>query len=159
MTVTFPAEVTLPATISKAYVALNGIATWASGDADPTVSGQQVIITIPSSVPSWGTGAKTLTISQGAGIKNPPIAKTTASLAYRVSVVTSTDTAGSGYMGIIPSYTISPTSGSRSTSVTVTGKGWAPNQSVTISGGVAGAGVVLADGTFSLTATPVTSAM
>jgi hypothetical protein len=156
VSITFPTGVTLPATISKSLVALNAI-TWATGDADPTVSGQQLIITIPSSG-AWANGTKTITISQGAGIKNPPIAKTIASLAYQVSVVTSADTtAGIGYLGIIPSYAISPTSGTRSTPVTVTGKGWAPNQSVTISKGLSGSGVVLADGTFSLTAMPLTS--
>jgi hypothetical protein len=159
VTITFPAGVTLPATVSKAYVALGGVA-WATGDGDPTVSGQQLIITIGANGPFTAGAGKTITISQGAGIKNPPIAKTKASLAYPVEVVTSVETFGKGYLGIIPSYTINPTTGTRSTSVTVTGKGWAPNQSVTVTdpnSSLAGSGVVLADGTFSMTATPVSS--
>ena len=153
VTITFPPEVTLPTTISKTLISLTGI-TWLSTEADPTVSGQQVIVTIPASTGPMAAGAKTLTISQAAGILNPAVAKTRASLAYPVTVVTSAESFATGYLGTIPSYTVSPISGGRTTPVTVTGKGWSPNQGITISGGVAGAGIALADGTFSLTAYP-----
>ena len=158
VTVTFPAEVTLPTTISKSLIGLTGGPDFSvTGAPDPVVSGQQVIVTIPGGQ-TMAAGARILTISQAAGILNPAVAKTRASpTGYAVTVVTSAESAGTtnkGNIGIIPGYTISAITGGRTTPVTVTGKGWSPNLGITISGGLAGTGIALADGTFSLTAYP-----
>ena len=158
--VTFPSQVTLPATLSRSLIALTGVAFNLIGDPDPLVSGQQVIITMP---PAGGlaAGVSTLTISQAAGIKNPAIAKTKVSAAYPVTVATSADTTtGTGYIGVIPSYAISSATGARGVPVTVTGVGWTPNSSIVITGGLSNAvtgGISLADGTFTVSAYPGTS--
>ena len=162
VTVTFPPEVTLPTTISKSMIGLSGVSFAAVGDPDPTISGQSVIVTIPGGQ-TLLAGARTLTISQGAGIKNPAIAKSaTSATAYAVTVITSAESAGTtnkGNIGIIPSYTISAITGGRTTPVTVSGKGWIPNLGITIGGGLSGTGIALADGTFSLTAYPAVSGL
>jgi hypothetical protein len=163
VTVTFPPEVTLPATISKSMIGLSGVSFAAVGDPDPTISGQSVIVTIPGGQ-TLLAGARTLTISQGAGIKNPAIAKSaTSATAYKVTVVTSAESGNGinnvGAIGIIPSYTISAITGGRTTPVTVSGKGWIPNLGITIGGGLSGTGIALADGTFSLTAYPAVTGL
>jgi hypothetical protein len=94
-----------------------------------------------------------------AGIKNPSIGATAVSGTYKVQVYTSAESSPvlSAAYTIIPSLVISPVTGPRGTAVTVTGKGWAPNQSVTIGGSLVGLGAILADGTFSVAAAAVTS--
>lgn len=164
VTVTFPSAVTLPSAISRSLISLtDGTALdfSATGDPDPVVSGQNVIVTIPAGE-TLNTGACVLTFSQAAGIVNPPIAATVASLAYPVTVVTSAEAAGAnnpGYVLITPVISISPTSGPVGTAVTVTGKGFTPPTSATAT--LAGALVVTApfpipvasDGTLSATFT------
>ena len=157
ITITFPDEVTLPATVSYQAVSINGVA-YASSDAAPYVSGQSLVLTLNAAQASAIAGSAgpmaKIVISPAAGIRNPAIAKTAASASYMLSVVTSRDTtSGSIAYGIIPSYSISPTSGDRTTEVTVTGQGWAPNLLVTISNGLTGVGMADADGAFTLTAT------
>ena len=63
-------------------------------------------------------------ISQGAGVKNPPIAATAASGTFSLAVATSAE-GGLGTLAyeILPGYSISATSGARGTMVTVTGVG------------------------------------
>lgn len=163
VTVTFPPEVTLPATISKSMVGLTGCDFSVAGAPDPIVSGQQVIVTVPGAQFLPLGAGRVLTISQGAGIKNPAIAKSaTSATAYKVTVITSAEGGGTlntGAIGIIPSYTISAITGGRTTPVTVSGKGWIPNLGITISGGLSGTGIALADGTFSLPAYPAVSGL
>ena len=155
--ITFPEEVIMPATVSYQAVSINGVA-FASSDAAPYVSGQSLILTLnaaqAAAIAGSGGPMAEIVISPAAGIKNPGIAKTAASGAYRLSVVTSRDTtSGSKAYGIIPTYSISPTSGDRTTEVTVTGQGWGPNLSIMISNGLTGVGIADADGAFTLTAT------
>ncbi len=155
VTITFPSTATVPVTIAESFVTVNGTQlSLAAGDR-VTVSGQSVTLTLHAALTA-GSG-RVVTINQGAGIKNPAIAKTVASGAYPVTVMTSEEALGTGYLGIIPSYTISPISGNRATAVTVTGKGWTPNSSIAISGNLTGNGVSQTDGTFTLTASPVSS--
>ena len=160
LTVTFPSEVTLPSGISKSYIALQpgltaGFVDFSGdNDPDPVVSGQDVIITIPAG-DQLNAGACQLTISQGAGITNPKIAKTRASKGYEVKVKTTNEASATGYLGIIPSYKLNVTHGVRFGSVTVTGKGWAASSSVAIGNALDGSGSSDADGTFSVTAAPV----
>ncbi|MEE8389695.1 MAG: hypothetical protein V3S14_02715 [Anaerolineae bacterium] len=160
ITVAFPSGVTLPSTISRSLIALTDGAPLVfsdSGDPDPIVSGQSVIITIPPGE-TLNNGGITLTISQAAGIVNPALAKTQASLAYGVSVTTSTDlTSGTGYLGTIPTYSVSPTTTDRNATVEVTGKGWAASQVITIGGSLDGSGTIAADGTFTVTADTVST--
>ena len=158
ITITFPDEVTMPSTVGYQSVSINGIA-FASSDAAPYVDGQKLILTLNATQAAnvVGGGADGFVISPAAGIKNPGIAKTAASAAYLLTVVTSRDqTAGTKAFGIIPSYTISASSGDRNTQVTVSGKGWTPNSAITISNGLVGVGTADADGVFSLTTTAAT---
>ncbi len=162
ITITFPAGVTLPSSISKTYISMagNGSANnFAQATAaDPQISGQQLIIQVPPSGAVGTSGNSTLRISQAAGIVNPSIAYTAAELAYQFKLVTSKDTTqATAYAGYTPSVTISPTYGDRNTSVTVTGKGWRPDKSITIGTALLGSGVSNADGSFSITAVPQTS--
>lgn len=152
ITLTFPTGTTLPSTIVKAYVSVAG-RVWVATDADPVVSGQNVTITIPTTGGALAAGSINVVISQGAGIKNPPIAATAASNVYIMSVSTSAEGAiGTLAYQIVPGYTISAATGARGTAVTVTGVGWTPNTSVVISTGLVGTGSILADGTFSVSA-------
>ncbi len=172
--ITFPNEVTLPTTIDNqnivvesdlSYASKNGIkkiVTFATTDPDPTVSGQ--VITIPIPTGQWfGTGNTTharckVLFMQSCGVSNPAIAATVASASYAVAVHTSTVAADSTqYVGVIPSYTISPTTAGRSDSVTVTGKGWTANGGIVIAGGLTGTGTADANGAFSTTAVPTAS--
>ena len=153
ITMTFPAGTILPATISKTYlnVAGNG---YAVTDAEPTVSGQNVIITIPASGGAVSAGNFNVVISQGAGITNPPVAYIAASNAYIMAVSTSAEGAlGTDAYEILPSYTVTTTSGSRTATSTVTGKGWSPNGGITIAGGLEGTATADATGAFTLTGT------
>ena len=158
VTVTFPTGVTLPASFSRSLISLSdaGAAIDYSGstDPDPSIVGQTVVLTIPSGE-TLNLGACTLTISQAAGITNPAVAKTAASLAYPVYVRTSAEASATtpAYMQIVPSYTVSPTSGDRATEVTVTGAGWSPNGGVTVAGGLEGTATADATGAFTLTGT------
>ncbi len=161
ITITFPDECTLPSSISKSLISITGTATYVtadfsqSGAADPAISGQQVIITIPPSGFVKYGGDATIRISQAAGITAPNIAYTAADQEYQFRIATSQQTTGNTtYAGFIPKLSINPKEGDRNTQVTVTGKGWRPNQSITIGGALTGTGLTAADGTFSLTASP-----
>lgn len=156
ITLTFPTGTTLPTTISKGWVSVAGVML-AAIDPAPVVSGQNVIITIPMAAAPLAAGTFNVMISQAAGIKNPPIAATAASNTYIMTVVTNVEPIGTLAYEILPGYSISATSGARGTAVTVTGVGWTPNSSITISNALAGTGTTLADGTFSVTASAITS--
>jgi len=150
ISVVFPSDTILPSSIAKENVSVGGTVCTSAPAVNTTT--RTVTISIPGNV---SAGATTVVISQVAGIKNPSIA----ALTYKAQVYTSKETNPvlSLAYTIIPTLSISPVTGARGTSVTATGKGWAPNQSVTIGGSLAGAGTVLADGTFSATAVAVTS--
>ncbi len=167
ISVTFPTEVTLPSTIDNQSITLkdgNGTTvTFATTHPDPTVSGQVVSVPIPPGVTFYNGSTTdtncTLTFSQACGFVNPVLAKTRVSTDYACTVSTSTDaTAATCYLGTIPSYTISPTTCGRSDTVTVTGKGWAPNSGITVGPAatvMTGTGTSDANGAFSVTAVPV----
>lgn len=155
VTVAFPTGVTLPSSIPHSLISLTGV-TFPTTGSYVTVSGQQVVVTIPAGQ-TLAAGACTLLISQGAGIVNPAIAKTVASMAFPVRVNTSVaadSTPVAGYLGTIPSYAVSPVSGQMTDTITVTGKGWTANGAITIGGQLAGAGAAGSDGSFSLSAVP-----
>ena len=155
ITVNFPVEVTLPGTIDKTYIGLTGCTPAAEGAPQPVVSGQDVIITVPTllgnAVPG---GLATLSISQGAGIRNPNVAKVDN---YKVKVTTP-EGSGEAFLTIIPSYKLSVSHAPRYTDVTVTGKGWA-NGGITIDGGAKGTGTAGTDGTFSIVCAPQDDAL
>jgi len=155
ITITFPDEVTMPSAVPNTM--LGGNISWGTTNTC-SVSGQQLICVLPSGQ-TMAAGNNTITISQGADIKTPKLAKTEASQAYPLKIHTSADTTDvTTYVGIIPSYTVTPTSASRGDTVTVTGKGWTPNSSITIGPAatvMTGTGTSDASGAFSVTASPV----
>ena len=145
ITIKFPSDTTLPSSIAKENASVNGTVCLVA----PSVNTTDRTVTLITPVSVTGSGNVTVVIAQTAGIKNPSIAATT----YKAQVYTSAESTpvDSTAYTIVPSFTISPVTGTRGSSVTVTGKGWAPNTAVIIGGGVTGSGTVLADGTFSLT--------
>jgi hypothetical protein len=118
-----------------------------------------VIIQLPAARVPLNGKTFNVVISQGAGIRNPALAKrTTDSTPYELKVTTTKEELGKLAFEIKPSYKISASSGGRSTTVTVTGKGWTANGGITVAGSmVATTGTVQADGTFSVACAPNTS--
>jgi len=157
ITLTFPAGTAVPTVINKAYVTVAGVGLGVT-DPHPAVIGQNVTIVIPAAAAPLAAGTFNVVIAQAAGITNPPIAKTAASGVYTMAVSTSAEGAiGTLAYEILPAYAINPTSGPRSTTVTVTGVGWTPGANVTIGGALSGVGATTGTGTFTLTAQPVGS--
>jgi len=159
----FPDGTTIPSTISRSFVSINGY-TLTSDDPQPIVdvAAAKIIIQVPPLTAPLGPKTFSVVISQGASLKNPAIAKETSdTLPYELRVTTTGvggEDLGKLAYRIVPSYKISPTQGGRSTTVTVTGKGWTPNGSVAVGGSmVPTVGTVLADGTFSVCCNPITS--
>jgi len=160
ITLDFPDAVTIPATISRSYVAVDGYAL-TSDDPQPVVdtASMKVIIQIPGPKAPLAPKTFNVVISQGASIRNPALAKlTTDSTPYEMKVTTTKEDLGKLAFTIVPSYKIGPTQGGRSTPVPVTGKGWTPYASITVGGALLPVvGQVQNDGTFSVTANPLTS--
>ena len=156
----FPDAVTVPATISRSYVAVGGCALTAD-DPQPVVdtANMKVIITIPQWIAAILPATFDVKIAQGAGIRNPAIAKlNTDSSPYEMKVTATYEDLGKLAYTILPSYKIGPTQGGRSTPVPVTGKGWTPYATITVGGALLPVvGQVQNDGTFSVTANPLTS--
>jgi len=165
----FPDSVTIPSTISRSFVSVDGY-TLTLDDPQPIVdvANAKIIIQVPPSLVPLGPKTFNVVISQGASLRNPGIAKfTTDSSPYEMKVTTTGvggEDLGKLAYRINPSYKISPTTGGRTTTVTVTGKGWTPNGGITICPPralpgykpalITTVGTVLADGTFSVTAQP-----
>ena len=157
ITITFPLGVVLPTSIDNQNITVKGpmshTVTFLTTSPDPTVSGQVVTIPIPTG--QWVGGSSTTNCQvlffQSVGITNPPVAKTAASLAYGVKAHSSSNTTDvTQYLGVIPKYDISTTSGTMGSAVTVTGAGWQPNGLITITGGVLAGGTADALGAFSV---------
>jgi len=146
ITITFPPAVTMPTSIAYTNIAVNGTTLTAANGV--TVSGQSVVITADAIIGALAPAS--VTISQSAGIKNPALAKTKASGVYNVTVSTSVPQTGTGAMGVIPSYVITPTAQARNQQVKVSGKGWAPGLSVVVGGALSSPNPATADtnGTF-----------
>lgn len=145
--VTFASGTTVPASINANAIYVNAIPTSANGTnavppAPPVVVGRVVTITTPVAVASGA--ALTVIFTAAAGVLNPAWAAATYSLTVAtISNVTPEATYSSGYFAITPTITLSPTSGGRSTVVTVTGAGYRASTGVDITYG----SVTLASGT------------
>jgi len=134
--VTFPSGTTVPATIPASSVIVGG--TPASGNgtnavppSPPVVSSRTVTITTP--IAYAVNAAVVIIFTSGSGILNPSAARTT----YTVSLGTTSNATpqaavASAAYTITPTVATSPTSGARSSAVTVTGKGYAANSSIDI---------------------------
>ncbi|MBU2008409.1 MAG: hypothetical protein KJ624_00950 [Chloroflexi bacterium] len=152
ITVTFPSGTTVPATISKNSISINGVLL----TLDPSVVGRAVTMQPPVAI---ALGASpTIVFSQLAGILNPNLGTTTATL----SVATGTESAvNSAAYTIVRTLSRSPSSGVRGTSTAVSGKGFAPattaNVRLQVTSGTdtAGAGAWLTDATKNFLSTGV----
>ena len=139
ITVTFPSGTTVPATISKNSISVGGTLL----TLDPSVVGRAVTMQPPVAIAPLATA--TIVVSQLAGVLNPNLATTTATL----SVATGTEAAfNSANYTIIRTLSRSPSSGVRGTSTTVSGAGWAPattaNVRLSVTNGTATAGTLAA---------------
>lgn len=146
VTVTFPSGTTVPATISKNNISINGVLL----TLDPTVVGRAVTMQPPVALLAASTN--TIVFSQLANVLNPGLGATT----YKVTVGTGTETAvSSAAYTIIQTLSRSPSSGVRGTAFTVSGLGWAPSTTanMTVGGVLVGSGLIGSDGTFSAVAT------
>jgi hypothetical protein len=125
ITVTFPAGTTVPSTIANTAVSINGVAPTSA----PTVVGRAVTIT-NSGAAIADAAAATVIFTSAAGIVNP----TTPTAAATVNVSTSADATNvaSGAYTIVRGLTLSPTTGARGASVTVTGAGFAAGTTATV---------------------------
>lgn len=168
ISITFPAGVTVPSTIPYTYVrqgagataaaATAAEATYTAADPAPIVEGQTVRVSLKAPIAAGQFGS--ITFSQLAGIKNPPLADATGNL-YRVTVTSSVvgelaaqQAAGAGF-AVTRLVTFSPSRGPVGTAITVTGVGFAPNSSIDITdaaGTLIGSGTTNADGSFNVTA-------
>jgi len=151
ITITFPADTVLPSSIAKENLSVSG--TVCTSAAAVNITTRTVTVITPVAVAN--STAATVVISQVAGIKNPSFAAAT----YTATVYTSAETnpVTTVAYSIYPTLAISSATGARGAVVTVTGKGWTANQAVTIGNALSGAGTILADGTFSVSAVAVQS--
>ncbi|MDY6893633.1 MAG: hypothetical protein SVO26_08000 [Chloroflexota bacterium] len=152
ITLEFPEEVTLPSVIDDDYALVDGKPVTANPSVDQAED--TVTITLASAV---AAGTFDVALSQGAGIKNPSIAKKTTAddptvtSPYEIDVSTSVEgPIGAREFMIIPTYKLSKSSGTYSDMITVTGVGWPKNSAMLVLGGVGGSGMTEDDGTFSI---------
>jgi len=157
ITLTLPTGVVMPATVGYTYVSVEGVNS-KSGDVI-SVSGQSVLITINSdqataiNADADGDGRLEVAIQAGAGIKNPPVAKSIASGYYILKAKSGLDTTdGTINIGFIPTYSINPTESSRLSMMTVIGQGWAPNAGIAVQGALTGNATTDATGSFTASA-------
>lgn len=159
ITITFPAQLTVPATIAKEYVSVTSGGSTNVTAVDPVVIGNTVTLITPTAVAN--SAAATVTFAQVAGIQNPPLA---AAANYYLGYVNTNGTGdttpvvSATYSAITTAVTFSPASTIRGAAVTVTGVGFTPALSVDITSGAIGSGTVAAGGTFSVVATAATAA-
>lgn len=92
VTITFPSNTTVPASISAASVTINGVAPSAV-----SASGRAVTLSMPAGMTIANSGAATVQFSQAAGLVNPSVINL-----YTVAVSTSAQTAN----GTSPTYNI-----------------------------------------------------
>lgn len=163
--VTFPAGTTVPASIPASSVIVNATLATAVGagaaPAPPVVVGRAVTITTPIAVAT--SGAIVVIFTTAAGILNP----TSAAATYQVTVATASNTTpeaawSSAVYTVTPTIALSPTTGGRSTAITVTGAGYRVSTGVDISyaGAVIASGTSDASGNISIAATvPSASAL
>jgi hypothetical protein len=149
ITTVFPTGTTLPSGIGKTHISVNGI----EPQVDPTVSGQAITLVTPVNVANGGLVS--ISIAQAANIVNPKIA--TSNCRIRIYTSRELTPVGSNAYTITPYFSICPIAGPRNGPVTVTGNGWAPNQSIEIRGALNGNGTASVDGVFSLSASPTNS--
>lgn len=185
VTVTFPAGYTVPAAIGRANITLitafnvgaGTVGIPASPGVDPVIIGRAITFTVPdvdsvtAAAQGIGIGAgHQLIIGVGAGILTPATGGTAAT--YAISIATSSEALGlTAGVAIRRSLSLSPTSGVRAATSTLSGRGFTANTGITawidngVGGGVAADGiqngteptltpgiggpVVGADGTFS----------
>jgi len=165
-TITFPAEVTMPAgtTISKSAITVKA-ADFAGKQGTPPIDadidGQEVTVTLPAvdlagdAFPEIGfDGNVTIIIAKGAGIRNPAAVNVDWELSVSGSYTGGTEALADGtFDTTVPpnKITLTPAKGARNSSVKVSGTGFAPGYTAKISveGVVLGYADVSSTGTFS----------
>ena len=144
VTVTFPSGTTVPSTISRTAVSIDGVAP----SADPLIVGRAVTITWNGAA-VIADGTPEIIFTTAAGIVNP----TTPSATLTASITTSADATAE----VSAAYTVarylafSPSTGAvQGGTITLTGGGFTGGTTITASGSVSGTALVNTDGSFSI---------